>query len=144
MTSALEAHRLWKCYAAGVHGCSARVWVLRGATFSVGRGERVGVIGARAAGKTTLLHCLRGLRRCEAGVIDIAPEARAELLLLDEGEGTSELICDRSRTVIVMARAAGDLIDVVDRCLLLHEGTLLPFDRPTRVRRVAEGHVRGC
>ena len=140
MPIALAVHGLWKCYAAGVNGCSARVWVLRGATFSVGRGERVGVIGARGAGKTTLLDCLRGLRRPEAGVIDVAPEARSELLLLDEGEGTMEEIpANRSRTVIVAARAAGNLLDVVDRCLLLHEGTLLPYRPPTRVRRVAEG-----
>jgi predicted ABC-type transport system involved in lysophospholipase L1 biosynthesis ATPase subunit len=122
MPIALEVRGLWKCYSAGVRGCSARIWVLRGATFSVGRGERVGVIGARAAGKTTLLQCLRGLRRPEAGVIDIAPEVRSELLLLDEGDGTPDLIVDRSRTVIIAARAADDLHGIVDRCLLLRDG----------------------
>ena len=144
MPIALEVRGLWKCYSAGVRGCSARVWVLQGATLSVGRGERVGVIGARAAGKTTLMLCLRGLRRPEAGVIEVAPEARSELLFLDEGEGHPELIEDRSRTVIVAARAAEDLHGIVDRCVLLREGTLLPFDPPTRARRVAEGRVRGC
>ena len=138
MPIALAVHGLWKCYAAGVHGCSARVWVLRGATFTVGRGERVGVIGARGAGKTTLLHCLRGLRRPDAGMIDVAAEARSELLFLDDGEDCSPLIGDRSRTAIVAARAAGDLLHVVDRCLLLHEGALLPYHPPTRARRVAE------
>ena len=144
MPIALEAEGLWKCYAAGVRGCSARVWVLRGATLSVAEGERVGVIGARGAGKTTLLHCLRGLRRTEAGVIRVAPEARAELLLLDEGDGVAELMGNGARTVIVAARTADDLHGIVDRCLLLCEGTLLPIRPPTRARRVAEERLGGC
>ena len=33
MSLALRAHSLWKSYAVGVAGCSARIWVLRGATL---------------------------------------------------------------------------------------------------------------
>jgi hypothetical protein len=90
------------------------------------------------------MQCLRGLRRPDAGVIHVAPEARSELLLLDEGEGLAGSISDRSRTVIVAARAAEELHGIVDRCLLLREGTLLPIGPPTRARRVAEGQLRGC
>jgi ABC-type histidine transport system ATPase subunit len=143
MPIALEVRGLWKCYAAGVRGCSARVWVLRGVALSVRRGERVGLIGARGAGKTTLLQCLRGWRRPDAGAIHVAPDARPGLLLLDEGEGT-EPACDDARTVIVAARTAGDLHGIVDRCVLLREGTLLPIGPPTRARRVAEVQLRDC
>jgi ABC-type glutathione transport system ATPase component len=141
MSIALEIQNLWKCYAVGVRGCSARVWVLRGATLSVHRGERVGVIGERGTGKTTLLHCLRGLRRPDAGVIHVAPDARSGLLILDDGEGTGQ-VGDRSRTVIVAAREAEALHGIVDRCLLLREGTLRPIGPPTRARRVAERQLR--
>src|SRR3954462_8280545 len=72
MPLALHACAIWKSYAAGVAGCSARVWVLRGASLSVDQGERVAILGARAAGTTTLLYCLAGLRRIDAGRIDAA------------------------------------------------------------------------
>jgi ABC-type phosphonate transport system ATPase subunit len=144
MALCLEVHGLWKCHAAGVRGCSARVWVLRGATLLVQRGERVGVIGARGAGKTTLLECLRGLRRPDAGAIVMAPEARTELLILDEGERWADPTGDRARTAILAARAVDDLHGLVDRCLLLREGTLRPIGPPAQARRVAEGQMRGC
>jgi energy-coupling factor transporter ATP-binding protein EcfA2 len=143
MPIAVEVQGLWKCHAAGVRGCSARVWVLRGATLTVRRGERVGLIGARRAGKTTLLECLRGLRRPDAGAIHVAPEARSGLLLLDEGDST-QLGGDRSRTAIVAARDVGELHGLVDRCVLLREGTLSPIGPSTRARRVAEGLLRDC
>ena len=41
MPLALRIENLWKSYAAGVRGCSARVWVLRGCTLHVELGERV-------------------------------------------------------------------------------------------------------
>jgi energy-coupling factor transporter ATP-binding protein EcfA2 len=143
MPIALEVQGLWKCYAVGVRGCSARVWVLRGATLTVRRGERVGLIGARGAGKTTLLECVRGLRRPDAGAIHVAPDARFDLLLLDEGESTL-LASDRPRTAIVAARRVEEVDGLVDRCVLLREGTLLPIGPPTRARRVAEGPLRDC
>jgi len=67
---ALRVHSLWKSYAAGVAGCSARVWVLRAASLDVHEGECVAILGARGAGTTTLLHCLAGLRRVDAGTIE--------------------------------------------------------------------------
>jgi ABC-type transporter Mla maintaining outer membrane lipid asymmetry ATPase subunit MlaF len=143
MPIVLEVQGLWKCYAVGVRGCSARVWVLRGATLTVRRGERVGLIGARGAGKTTLLHCLRGLRRPDAGAIHVAPEVRSDLLLLDEGEST-RLASDRSRTAIVAARDVAELHGIVDRCVLLRDGILLPIGPPAHARRVAEGLLRDC
>jgi hypothetical protein len=146
MSVALEVRGLWKCYAAGVRGCSARVWVLRGVTLALTRGERVGLIGARGAGTTTLLHCLRGLRRPDAGVIDVAAGARSELLLLDRGEGSVEGAAARSRTLLIAARDPEALDGFVDRCLLLRDGRVLPLPLPppTRARRVAERPVARC
>jgi ABC-type glutathione transport system ATPase component len=144
MATAIEVRGLWKCYAAGVRGCSARIWVLRGVTFAVACGERLGVIGARGAGKTTLLRCLRGLLRSDAGVIEIAPAETSELLLLDEGECIGGAGGDRARTMIVTARDPDQLRVPVDRCLVLRDGTVSPVHPPARARRVAERGVRDC
>jgi len=53
---ALRVRTLWKSYAAGVEGCSARAWVLRGTSLDVEQGECVAVLGARGAGTSTLLY----------------------------------------------------------------------------------------
>lgn len=69
MSVALHLDDVWKSYAAGIRGCSARVWVLRGVCIEVAAGERVAIIGAPGAGKSTLLQCAAGERRLDAGSI---------------------------------------------------------------------------
>jgi ABC-type multidrug transport system ATPase subunit len=158
---ALRARTLWKSYAAGVEGCSARAWVLRGASLDVDQGECVAILGARGAGTTTLLYCLAGLLRPDAGSIEttldpLLVEAQrmhevrdcaGRLLLVDDGLRSfhaaerprflRERITRDSASVIAtheLSRAR----DVADRFLLLHHGRLLPLDRLTGSRRVAE------
>lgn len=43
--------------------------MLSGVSFALAHGERLAIVGAPASGKTTLLHCLAGLRRPDAGQI---------------------------------------------------------------------------
>jgi ABC-type polar amino acid transport system ATPase subunit len=45
--------------------------IVRDVSFSVQRGERVAVIGASGAGKTTVLRAVAGLERPSAGSIDV-------------------------------------------------------------------------
>ena len=163
MPFAIRARALWKSYAAGVAGCSARVWVLRGASLDVERGECVAVLGSRGAGTTTLLHCLAGLRRADAGTIELGlspllVEADAvnaqhassadRLVLYDDALDhrraraapgfVHERTGDASATIIAtheLARVRG----IADRILLLHHGRLCPLDRTIGARRVAEG-----
>jgi ABC-type polysaccharide/polyol phosphate transport system ATPase subunit len=158
---ALRARTLWKSYAAGVEGCSARAWILRGASLDVGHGECVAVLGARGAGTTTLLYCLAGLLRPDAGSIesDLEPmlvdskrmpaerEHTGRLLLVDDGP-CLRFEADRPRfvrepavrssTSIIATHELSRVRDVADRFLLLHHGQLLPLDRLTGNRRVAE------
>ncbi|HET9683038.1 MAG TPA: ATP-binding cassette domain-containing protein [Gemmatimonadaceae bacterium] len=72
MPPALRIESLWKCYVAGVRGCSARTWVLRGLSLHVEQGERVAIVGSAGAGKSTLAACILGLRRPDFGRIEIS------------------------------------------------------------------------
>src|SRR3954471_10281626 len=69
MPPALVVRDLRKAYRAGLGQCRARVQVLCGVSFSLAEGERLAIVGAAASGKTTLLHCLAGLRRPDGGEI---------------------------------------------------------------------------
>jgi branched-chain amino acid transport system ATP-binding protein len=61
--------------------------VLRGISFSVGKGEIVAVIGRNGVGKTTTMRCLIGLLRASAGrihyqgkdITSLTPDDRARL-----------------------------------------------------------------
>jgi ABC-type multidrug transport system ATPase subunit len=158
---ALRARTLWKSYAAGVEGCSARAWVLRGVCLEIQRGECVAILGARGAGTTTLLHCLAGLRRLDAGSIEteLHPQlvgadhscethSHSTLLLLIDDQ-----LCVRrdtlrprlvnepslgSVTSVIATHELSRVRDVADRVLLLHHGRLSPLDRLQGTRRVAE------
>jgi ABC-type multidrug transport system ATPase subunit len=156
---ALRARALWKSYAAGVEGCSARAWILRGASLDVDQGECVAVLGAPGAGTTTLLYCLARLLRPDAGTIEThldpvlvdpqrfheQPPYDGQLLLVDDGlrlrHDTERVRFVRERstsTSIIATHELSRVRDVADRFLLLHHGRLLPLDRLTGTRRVAE------
>jgi len=165
MPSQLVVRNLYKAYVAGLGRCQARVQVLRGVSFVVGAGERLAVVGAPACGKTTLLHCLAGLRRPDAGSIrwarplghrgardvctcpnDLAAAA-AEPLLIDLSEAEHSIVdwseCLRQRAAlpagwILVARRLGPLTHLCHGVALLEGGVLRPQGRSDDTRRVAE------
>jgi ABC-type polar amino acid transport system ATPase subunit len=160
---ALRAHALWKSYAAGVVGCSARAWVLRGASLEVHEGECVAILGARGAGTTTLLQCLAGLRRIDAGTIEHRRRPllisrcdsslmqgsalhRGAVLMFDDtnadGRATRPNIVrepvERGAATIVATHELSHLRHVVHRALLLRDGRLTALPLHSGSRRVAE------
>lgn len=160
----LRARAVWKSYAAGVLGCSARAWVLRGVDLDVERGECLAVLGARGAGTTTLLHCLAGLRRPDAGSIELAlapllvdgrqmnhdSSASDRILLVDDDlrprhQPRPPLIVRenaRKNTLIIATHELAHVRNIADRILLLYHGRLHPLDHPTIATRVAERGFR--
>ncbi|MEP6998965.1 MAG: ATP-binding cassette domain-containing protein [bacterium] len=154
MTSALHIDNLWKSYSAGVRGCSVRVWVLRGCSLQVDLGERVAIVGSRGSGKSTLLQCIAGVRRGDAGRIDVRLPIRAcfaipydsaesygrmttAALHLVEAADATALERDRCGASIIVSRDVASVHHLVDRVMLLRDGRLSPLTR-IAVRRVAE------
>ncbi len=158
MPTALRVENLWKSYAAGVVGCSARVWALRACSFDMAVGERVAIVGARGSGKSTLLRCIAGEDRMDAGRIDVSLPIRrcfshhsdiaddrarltsAALLLLDDQE-LPVILRRVDGTMVVASRDVASVQGLVDRILLLRDGRLSPLTR-VAVRRVAERIVQ--
>ncbi|GAC1348917.1 MAG: hypothetical protein NVSMB19_01440 [Vulcanimicrobiaceae bacterium] len=69
---------------------AARYTVIKGISFSVGRGELLGVLGANGAGKTTLLHSLAALAYWDSGTITIdGVDARAHPMAIRRMVGLS-------------------------------------------------------
>jgi lipopolysaccharide transport system ATP-binding protein len=62
---------------------SEQRWVLRDVSFSVGRGEFIGVIGLNGAGKSTLLRLAAGLASSTRGRV-LLPEETAAILNLGD------------------------------------------------------------
>ena len=153
MPIALRIENVWKSYCAGVRGCSARAWVLRGCTMHVELGERVAIVGARGSGKSTLLQCIAGARRTDAGSVNallpvhscltgvlgptiVLPAPHAPALLLVDGV-TSDMPMSWAGSIVLSSHDVAMVHHLVHRVLLLREGHLVPLSRPA-VRRVAE------
>jgi ABC-type cobalamin transport system ATPase subunit len=168
MATSLRVTNVWKSYSAGVRGCSARVWALRGCSFHVRAGERVAIAGRPGAGKSTLLQCIAGLRATDAGHVDsdfakiiyatslplpIAPagDGRNTLYLLDDlavsdAHDMSPLLAATGRhapTLIIAARHLTQVAPFVHQVFTLREGRLSVLPR-TPVRRVAERLAHGA
>jgi ABC-type glutathione transport system ATPase component len=139
MPPALRIESLWKCYAAGVHRCSARVWALRDLSLTVQAGERVAIVGAPGSGKTTLAQCILGLRIPTAGRIEIA--SVMEIVDAEEvgmsGRQDGETRHPDLPTSLIFARNVGALAGRVDRLCLLRDGRLHPTSFQSALR-VAE------
>jgi lipoprotein-releasing system ATP-binding protein len=77
----LEARGVVKRYTVTVRGTP--LTVLRDLDLTVDSGEMVAIVGASGVGKSTLLHLLGGLDRCDAGQVRIAD---ADLTSLPDAE----------------------------------------------------------
>jgi len=148
MPPALRIESLWKCYAAGIRGCSARAWILRGLSLTVHAGERVAIVGAAGSGKTTLADCICGLRAPMAGLVEVA--GTLEIVDLQkmrwsgcqkagpwEGRDPTIRRSGPLTSSILFARRPDLLESWADRVLVLRDGRLREMGvRP--VLRVAE------
>jgi lipoprotein-releasing system ATP-binding protein len=81
-TAVLSSRGVGKTFREGDYA----VQVLDKIDFSIGRGERVAIVGASGSGKSTLLHILGGLDTPSAGVVTLLGEDFAALSETRRGE----------------------------------------------------------
>ncbi|HVB30928.1 MAG TPA: ATP-binding cassette domain-containing protein [Gemmatimonadaceae bacterium] len=106
-----SARGLRKQYAAGTPGCSAVARVLCGVNLELAPADIVGIAGARGAGKTTLVRCVAGLARPDAGALHWGPAAqRPRVVSLSPAAYPFDTVRD------VIERASSD--SAVDPCRL--------------------------
>ncbi len=86
-------------------------WATRGVSFTVNRGEALGLIGHNGAGKTTLLRMLNGLIKPDAGRIEIRGRMQALIAL---GAGFNPVLTGREN-VYVNASVLGISKAEIDR-----------------------------
>lgn len=145
MLLALRIESLWKSYVAGVRGCSARVWVLRGLSLTLVEGERVAIVGAAGAGKSTLVSCILGLRAPDAGLVEAPALATQGLAILGPGPWLErrEIPAARDDTLLLVVDDLARVRGPVDRVLRLRDGRLHRLDDRTPARAVAERALAG-
>jgi ABC-type transport system involved in cytochrome c biogenesis ATPase subunit len=97
------ARNLRKSYAAGTPGCSATARVLCGVNLELVPGGIVGVTGGRGSGKTTLVRCVAGLARPDAGALHWEDAARRPRVV---ALAPAAYACETVRDA--MNRACGD------------------------------------
>src|SRR6266568_47979 len=125
----------------------AKVHVLRGVSLVVNRGEIVSMIGPNAAGKTTTLRVMAGLKQPSAGRIRYLGEditrmlpigrglmAQPKSLLLDEPSlglapivvseiaRTIRELASRGLTIMLVEQNAAMALELADRAYLLESG----------------------
>jgi homopolymeric O-antigen transport system ATP-binding protein len=98
MAKRIEVQDVWKAYPRwdgrtlrealnrrlpGLLGGREQRWALRGVSFSVGRGEFVGLVGQNGAGKSTLLRVAAGIALPTRGQV-LMPEETAAILSLGD------------------------------------------------------------
>jgi ABC-2 type transport system ATP-binding protein len=109
-TTAIEVHDLHKSYGGRP--------VLDGVTFAVGEREIFGIAGRNGAGKTTTVEILQGLRRRDAGGVEVLgldpARDRKRLRTVISAQLQTSALPDRLRVgeaLRLFARLAGDRVD---------------------------------
>ncbi len=126
---------LWrrvKRWVGGDGECLSGHQVLADISFSIERGESVGIVGVNGAGKSTLLKLLVGTLAPSSGAIDVNGHLAA---ILELGMGLNELLTARQNAALSLAMY-GVMPDQVDALIpWIHEFSELGdyFEQPVRV-----------
>lgn len=94
----------------------AHVQALRGISFEVRRGDRLGVIGRNGSGKSTLMKVLSGIFEPDSGELYKHPKARVQLLSL--GVGLEGSLSGRENAILngmLLGRTRRHMLERIER-----------------------------
>lgn len=101
------SHRLWQALAGKRKSYYKDFWALRGVSFSIRRGQTVGIVGRNGSGKSTLLQMIAGTLNPTEGSISVKGRVAA---LLELGSGFNPEFTGRENvylnaTILGLSRA---------------------------------------
>lgn len=104
------SHRLWQALAGKRKSYYKDFWALRGVSFSIRRGQTVGIVGRNGSGKSTLLQMIAGTLNPTEGSISVKGRVAA---LLELGSGFNPEFTGRENvylnaTILGLTRAQID------------------------------------
>lgn len=104
------SHRLWQALAGKRKAFYKDFWALRGVSFSIRRGQTVGIVGRNGSGKSTLLQMIAGTLNPTEGSIKVKGRVAA---LLELGSGFNPEFTGRENvylnaTILGLSRAQID------------------------------------
>lgn len=95
--------------AENIHKAYGSAIVLNGISFSVAKGQKVGLVGYNGTGKTTLFNILAGIIKQDDGIVTMRPGATLGYLPQDTSISSEETVRDYVRRVSGMAALEKDL-----------------------------------
>jgi lipopolysaccharide transport system ATP-binding protein len=91
------SHRLWQALAGKRKSFYKDFWALRGVSFSIRRGQTVGIVGRNGSGKSTLLQMIAGTLNPTEGHISVKGRVAA---LLELGSGFNPEFTGRENVLL--------------------------------------------
>ena len=108
---------------------SSEFWALRGISFKIDQGERVGIVGGNGAGKSTLLRLLARIYPPTSGQVAIRGNVAP---LIEMGAGFNPELCGTDNILL-----NGAMLGFSRRQMQAQGRADLRVHRPARVRRAA-------
>jgi ABC-type polysaccharide/polyol phosphate transport system ATPase subunit len=109
----------------------AGIWALRDVSFTVDRGEAIGIVGSNGSGKSTLLQIIAGILRPTSGTIELSGRLSA---LLELGSGFSPQFTGREnlRLNAAVLGLTADEIGARTESIIAFSGVGDFIDQPVR------------
>jgi ATP-binding cassette subfamily F protein 3 len=103
--------------------------VLRGASFFVSPGAKVGLIGANGSGKTTLLRLVSGEEQPDAGRVTLQPNAQVAILSQEPLLGDARTVLDAAQRPSEELQHVWHEMTTLEAAALESEDGLLRYDQ---------------